>query len=462
VTQILLINPPRYKGMPVIREDRCENIDIDCVHPPTSLVYLAGVLREQGFKVDLLDANVLTYPDRYNWAIVEAFIKMHKPAWVIFRATPSTFYHDIKVVKLAKKYGAKTLMLCWNLHHVPEKVKQECPDLDIYCNLYHYEYAIEPLISGYKVYWSRTTDIPPPAWDLIPDFNIYYTRTKWMSPWAVVRGSKGCYAACKFCVDATTGWHPRSPDLIGDELEYLVKRRRVKYISFFDNTFEVDADWCLDIAEEIIRRKLKFKWYINSRADLICKHGVKFFKLLHEAGLDGSSIGIEFGSQEMLDASGKGTTVEQNYEAIRILHKAGVKSYVSCMMGYLDETREQMEKTKEFIIKAKPTGFQINIVVPYHGTRLYEDAYRRGLIDESKFDWRGLSCVPTDRVPVKLSRLEIRELLVLRRKFYRDIYFSSWLVSNILRLRSLDDLKLGLGYFLANMRKLARGVVYSH
>jgi len=84
------------------------------------------------------------------------------------------------------------------------------------------------------------------------------------------------------------------------------------------------------------------------------------------------------------------------------------------------------------------------------------------LIDESKFDWRGLSCVPTDRVPVKLTSIDVPELFELRKRFYREIYFSSWPFSNLMRLRDVDDLKLGLGYFLANMRKLLRGVTFSH
>jgi len=450
-------------------KDRCENADRDCVHPPTSLVYIAGVLLNEGYHVYLLDLNAWNFPEKYCWAILALYIKKFKPNWIIFRSTPSTFYEDIKVVDYAEKYGTAktaTLMLNWNLHFAYERVMQECPKLDAYLNEYHYEYAIPQIIERYpyqpKFDFPKTYDIPEPPWNLIEDFHKYYTRTEWLSPWAVVRGSKGCPYRCKFCIDAKTGWYPRKPELIADELEYLVKVRKVKYISFFDNTFEIDADWCLAIASEIERRKLKFKWYINSRADLICKHGVKFFKRLHEVGLDGSSIGIEFGSQEMLDASQKDTTVEQNEEAIHILHKANVKSYVSCMMGYLAETKEQMEKTAEFIKKVKPTGFQINTVVPYNGTELYKEALEKGLIDESKFDWRGLSCVPTDIVPVRLSELNVEELRRLRKKFYRKIYLSRWLLSNMLRLRSWDDFKLGVGYVLSSFRRLKHGVEFSH
>jgi len=459
--KVLLINPPRFNGIPVIREDRCENMDRDCVHPPTSLVYIAGILREKGYEIALFDANGLDW----DYETLETQIRTYKPDWIIFRSTPSTFYYDCKVVELAKKYKVHTLMLNWNLHHIKERVLKECPDLDVYLNEYHYEYAIPEIIERFPSYpksnYPKTYDIPEPAWDLIPSFKPYYTRTRWFSPWVVVRGSKGCGFQCSFCIEANQSWCQRSPELIGNELEYLIKERKVPYISFFDNTFEINADWCLTIASEIERRKLKFKWYINSRADLICKHGVEFFKRLREVGLDGSSIGTEFGTDTMLQASNKGTTVEQGKQAISILHKAGIKSYVSCMMGYVGETKKQMLKTMEFIKETKPTGFQINFVVPYDGTELWRQCNEKALIPEN-IDWRGVSCVPTDIIPVKLTDMEPDELFKLRRKMYRKIYFSRWLIHNFFRLRGFNDLKLGFGYFLSSLGRLRKGVEFSH
>lgn len=460
--KVLLVNPPRFNGIPVIREDRCENADRDCVHPPTSLVYVAGVLREKGHDVAIVDANGLNFG--YNG--VERLIKLARPDWIIFRSTPSTFYFDIKVVGIAKKYGVLTLMLNWNLHHVEEKVVEECPGLDVYLGDYHYEYLIPEVITNFPRYPSRdcpkTYDIPEPAWRLIPSFGPYYTRTKWFSPWAVIRGSKGCPYKCSFCADARTGWYSRSPELIGDELEYLSRERKVRRISFFDNTFEINADWCLAIASEIERRKLKFKWYINSRADLICKHGVEFFKRLKESGLDGSSIGIEFGTDAMLQASNKGATVEQGKESISILHKAKVKSYISCMMGYLGETKEQMLQTVDFIKETNPTGFQINPVVPYDGTALWKQCDEKGLIPKEGLDWRGVSCVPTDVIPVQMTEMSQEELFKLRRKMYRKIYFSRWLLHNFFKLRGFDDLKIGVGYFLSSLGRLRHKVEFSH
>lgn len=465
--RVLLTNPPRVGGISVIREDRCENMDHDCVHPPTSLIYLAGVLQKE-FDVRLLDMNGLNL----DWSYLNSYLTRRKFDWIIFRSTPSTFLHDIKVVGIAKKVGIKTMMLDWNLHHVPEKVLKECPELDVYVNSYHYEYLVPKLLTQFDETSEhgksvsdeshKTLDIPSPPWDKIDNFNRFYTRTKWFSPWAVVRGSKGCGYSCAFCIDQGQKWCPRSPHSIGDELEYLVKERGVKRISFFDNTFEVGGDWCLEIAEEIEKRKLKFKWYINSRADLIVREGVDFFKRLHEIGLDGSSIGIEFGSQGMLDQSLKGTTVEDNYECIEILKKAGVKSYASCMMGYLNETEEQIMETVKLLEEAKPTGFQLNPVTVYEGTTLWKQAVKAGKFPE-ELDWKGMSCVPTDILSVQLGELNPEDLDQLRKRMYKEIYTGKWLMANAWKvLKTPSDWKIGVGYFLSMISRLRHGIEFSH
>lgn len=176
---------------------------MDCIHPPTSLVYLAGVLIDSGMNPRILDANALGL----NIQEVRDIIIGYKPNYVIFRSTPSTFYDDILVAHAGKLVGAITIMLNWNLHNVPDKVYRECKgDLDYYVNRYHYEYLIRDIllqqIKDYKEY--ETTDIPVPPWNKISDFSLFYTRTRYFSPWAVIRGSKGCGYRCAFCHPAGT------------------------------------------------------------------------------------------------------------------------------------------------------------------------------------------------------------------------------------------------------------------
>jgi len=55
--RILLINPPRFHGILVIREERCEITERYSVLPPYSLLQIASILRNEGHEVQLIDAN---------------------------------------------------------------------------------------------------------------------------------------------------------------------------------------------------------------------------------------------------------------------------------------------------------------------------------------------------------------------------------------------------------------------
>src|SRR5438552_2215021 len=111
MSKVLVVNPPRFKGMPVIREDRCENVDVDCVQTPTSLVYIAGILKEQGHEVRIIDPN----GQDYGYETIESMMYYYRPDWTVFRSTVSTFEEDTIVATLAKKYDSKSLLLNWNL-----------------------------------------------------------------------------------------------------------------------------------------------------------------------------------------------------------------------------------------------------------------------------------------------------------------------------------------------------------
>jgi len=90
--KLLLINPPRYDKIPVIREDRCEITERNSVIPPYSLMQLAGVLRDKGHEVTLIDANG---EDMSYQAVGKRLLFLQPIDAVIFRFTPTTFDHEV-------------------------------------------------------------------------------------------------------------------------------------------------------------------------------------------------------------------------------------------------------------------------------------------------------------------------------------------------------------------------------
>ena len=55
--KVLLVNPPRFEGIPVIREERCEVTERYSILEPYSLLQIGALLRRQGHEVALIDMN---------------------------------------------------------------------------------------------------------------------------------------------------------------------------------------------------------------------------------------------------------------------------------------------------------------------------------------------------------------------------------------------------------------------
>ena len=90
--RLLLINPPRYDKIPVIREDRCEITERNSVIPPYSLMQLAAMLRDKGHEVTLIDANG---EDMSYQEVGKRLLSLQPIDAVIFRSSPTAFNHEV-------------------------------------------------------------------------------------------------------------------------------------------------------------------------------------------------------------------------------------------------------------------------------------------------------------------------------------------------------------------------------
>ena len=93
---------------------------------------------------------------------------------------------------------------------------------------------------------------------------------------------------------------------------------------------------------------------------------------LARAGAQIVWVGAESGSQSVLDAMDKGTTVEQIYEATRQLHTHGVKVAFFLQFGYPGETRADIERTLQMVRDLLPDDIGISVSYPLPGTPFYE------------------------------------------------------------------------------------------
>lgn len=463
--KVLLVNPPRFNNLSVIREDRCEIIEKNSVLPPYSLLQIASLLRIRGHEVSLIDAN----GENIDYPVLETMLSEKDYDAVVFRFTSSTFDWDMGVAAISKKHSnAYTIGICCTLVSFSEAVLNEAKDLDIYIR-HEYEVAapelIEKLSTGDelsdvagiayrhedKIKINRDADpiknyddIPLPAYDLLKSFNLYYADTRHGQPFTIMYTSKGCSYSCIYCTVANSKWKPRSAKSVMEELRHLKQNYNIKTIMFFDETFTKDKKRVEEITRAMIDEKLDIKWYCNSRVDIL---DADILERMQKAGCKAVCMGIESGSQSIIGGANKRISVEKSAKAIEMVKDAGIKAYCSFIIGLPGENQTTVKETIEFIKKTLPTGGEVNVASPYPGTKLYDIALEKGWITK-QIDFRSMN---QNRSIMRTDELTTGEIDKARDTAYKALILNPrWWIQNIgYVIRNPDDFDLACKYCIS-------------
>jgi radical SAM superfamily enzyme YgiQ (UPF0313 family) len=154
------------------------------------------------------------------------------------------------------------------------------------------------------------------------------------------------------------------------EIKLLKERYGFDHIWMCDDIFGLKPGWVDEFADLVAEEKLTFRFKIQSRADLLLQEN--YVAALARAGCENSWMGAESGSQKILDAMDKGTTVEQIAGATRLLRQHGIRASFFIQFGYPGETRDDIELTIRMIKKLLPDNLGISVSYPLPGTVFYE------------------------------------------------------------------------------------------
>jgi radical SAM superfamily enzyme YgiQ (UPF0313 family) len=214
--------------------------------------------------------------------------------------------------------------------------------------------------------------LPFPAWDLIdvPRYqNIWRTRHGYYSMNLVT--TRGCPYHCNWCAKPIYGqrYNVRSPENVVAELKWLKKHFAPDHIWFADDIFGLKPHWIERYAELVRANDCAVPFKCLLRADLVKDSVVA---ALAQARCQVVWMGAESGSQKILDAMDKGTTVEQIYAAAQRLHRAGIRVGFFLQFGYSGEDRADIEKTLQMVRDCQPDEIGISVSYPLPGTKFYE------------------------------------------------------------------------------------------
>jgi anaerobic magnesium-protoporphyrin IX monomethyl ester cyclase len=211
-----------------------------------------------------------------------------------------------------------------------------------------------------------------PAWDLI-DAQRY--RDRWMRAHGYfslnMAASRGCPFRCNWCAKPIWGNHyaQRSADAVAAELLYLKRTFAPDHIWFADDIFGFRSAWVSRFAQGVRAVATPVPFTIQTRADLVTE---PMAQALREAGCLEAWIGAESGSQRILDAMNKGTTVAQIHSARARLKAHGIRVGFFIQLGYLSEQLHDILATRELLAVACPDDVGVSVSYPLPGTRFYE------------------------------------------------------------------------------------------
>jgi anaerobic magnesium-protoporphyrin IX monomethyl ester cyclase len=210
------------------------------------------------------------------------------------------------------------------------------------------------------------------AWDLV-DMDRY--RSVWMKAHGYfslnMAASRGCSFRCAWCAKPTWGnlYLQRDAVAVASEMAYLKRSFDPHHIWFADDIFGFRVDWVEDFAAAAAAAGGAVRFTIQTRADLISE---SMAQALERAGCYEAWIGAESGSQRVLDAMNKGTSVSQIVTARDRFRSAGIRVGFFIQLGYLGEQLADILATRDLLEAARPDEIGVSVSYPLPGTKFHE------------------------------------------------------------------------------------------
>lgn len=435
------------------------------------LSYCAGFVEQNGFIIDLIDAPAAGYDQDQ---VIRRFLEFGPDLVIITTSTPS-IAADIATVGqlLDLKPGLKTVLVGPHVSVLDKETLELEPRLFAIARR-EYEQTILELcqtlergdspstVSG-LTFRANGQLIRNPDRPFIEDLDLLplvsktykkylriedYFSSIALYPQVTIITGRGCPYGCHFCVYPQTqmgqGYRFRSITAVIDEIEFILGEfPTIREIFFEDDTLTANRQRCREFCAEIIRRKLRFSWTANSRADI----DYETLSAMKAAGCRLLCVGIESGVQHLLDAMAKNLKLDQIRRFFKDCRRSGILVHGCFMVGNPGETRQTMAETLTFAISLRPDTAQFFPIMVYPGTKAYTWAQSHNYLETNDFSqWltpEGLhNCV------VSTPDLSARELVefcnAARRRFYlrpRYILTKIWqvLVSPEERRRTLKS-----------------------
>lgn len=372
-------------------------------YPPLGTLYAAGLLREHGISVAVFDSMleepesglrkalrkhrpkiVAIYEDDFNFLTKMCLTRMRELAW--------------EMAQIARQHGARVIVHGSDATDHATAYLRNGAEFVLEGEAEHtLLHVVQALLSGSRhtnipgVKWfhrrsfseveaafphphlsSRSsTDLPLPARDLI-DFSKY--RNTWQSAHGKFSlnliASRGCPFRCNWCAKPIFGdsYQLRPAIDVANEMRLLKEQYGAGHLWFADDIFGLNRHWLEEFASAVELFGCAMPFKIQARADLMTKDAARALK---RAGCAEVWMGVESGSQKVLDAMDKGLRVEEAVGAREHLKHEGIRACYFLQLGYPGEQWEDLFKTIALVRDTRPDEIGVSFSYPLPNTRFY-------------------------------------------------------------------------------------------
>ena len=452
------------------------------VYPNLTLAALAGVSLQAGHETSILDLSLRDAPHAHFSSVC----RREGPDLIGFTFATASVPEIVTLVELARKEAPEAVLTGGGCHGtaLPEATLEET-GLDIVV-IGEGEATLSDLIRdgspGART--SRMDEIPGicyraegvvtrnaprtllpdldalpfPAWSLY-DLGAYRRIDPlWRkAPVGNIETSRGCVGRCCFCVSNLVfgrRFRRKSIGRVVDEIEAMLEVG-FSEIHVQDDGFLIQLERGKEICREILRRGFSFPWelYNGVRLDQI---DTEFLDLARRAGCYRIRVGVETGDPDLLEATGKGLTLDDIRRGFRALRRSAIETVGMFVIGLPGETEQTMQRTIDFAIEIAPDIAKVSIVMPFPGSSLYRQWSESGAIFDygwSHYDLHNRRNFVYRHPTVANDTIERYYERFYRRFYFRPSYILRRAWRGLRRGHFLSDVK----YFLTRFAGLGRG-----
>ncbi|OGF26984.1 hypothetical protein A2331_02700 [Candidatus Falkowbacteria bacterium RIFOXYB2_FULL_34_18] len=269
---------------------------------------------------------------------------------------------------------------------------------------------------------------PAEKWLNVGRYYIFQPQPHWRYNDKIIdiHGGRGCPFNCNFCYHHSMPRYRSISDMMNDA-KMAIEKYDVNMLNFGDDLVVGSPVRARELVEGIKTLPKKIEFALTCHFDVVSRFDDNLLLALKKAGLRNMGLGVESGSQKILDTINKKLKVEQIREGFKRLKKFGIFPFVCIQVGQLNETNEDVQKSMNLMLETlrenKHINWSFTITTPFPGTALYDIAMEKGLLKEhmdfyNKFNYgnRKLNLV------VNLSKMtdqEINDWIKKLNKAYR-------------------------------------------